>query len=166
MAKEVQDLTDKADKYLSIYPRDADAAKEIERLKNEVKAHSAGLMGAVKAALNNPNDDALKALQDAMDRLRRAANALANSLIPTPTEEMKNIEEVVKPMLASLPPLAESGDRARAGERAEDIAKQLQRAMEIAANKYPGGRVQGVEGGPKNDPFRSKVFFILSTHML
>lgn len=123
---------------------------------NDVKAHSAGLMGAVKAALANPNDDALKALQDAMDRLRRAANALANSLIPTPTEEMKKIEEVVKAQLATLPPLAEAGDRARAGERADDIGKQLQRAMEIAANKYPGGRVQGVEGGPKNDPFRSK----------
>ena len=126
-----------------------------------MKAQSQALLGAVKNALNNPNDDTLKALQDAMDRLRRAANALANQLIPSPTEEIRNIEEVVKGMLPTLPPLAEAGDRARAGERAEDIAKQLERAMEIAGNKYPGGRIGGVDGGPKNDPFRSKVRFFV-----
>jgi hypothetical protein len=33
----VQDLADRAEKYLQIYPRDAEAMKELERLKNDMR---------------------------------------------------------------------------------------------------------------------------------
>jgi hypothetical protein len=150
LAKEIPVLEQLAERLASLGSLDPERAARIREAMQELRKESPLLIAATKAALAGNDPDALQRLLDALERARRAADALRKACQVPAQDEIKSIRDQVKPLLEAAPLLARLGQTGELQDRARDANTLLQRADQVGR-----GQVKGCVPPSLTDPWRN-----------